>query len=57
MYQWADGRKYSGEWKMGKQHGKGKYILSEGSVKIGIWEDGKRIKWVDEGDETAASYK
>ena len=48
MYSWADGRKYEGEWKLGKQHGKGKYILLDGTVKMGIWEDGKRAKWVDE---------
>ena len=42
MYAWADGRKYEGEWKNGKQHGKGKYILLDGTIKTGIWEDGKR---------------
>lgn len=50
-YAWADGRKYVGEWKLGKQHGKGKYILLDNTIKTGQWEDGKRIKWVEEGNE------
>ncbi len=35
----------------GKQHGKGKYYLLDGSVKTGVWEDGKRIKWVVEEEK------
>jgi len=30
-----------------RQHGKGKYILPDNSVKIGLWEDGKRMKWLE----------
>jgi hypothetical protein len=26
----------------------GKYVLPDGNVKMGIWEDGKRVSWVDE---------
>lgn len=35
---------------MTRQHGKGKYILPDGVVKVGLWEDGKRSKWL-EGEE------
>lgn len=29
---------------------KGKYILPDNNVKVGVWEDGKRVKWI-ENDE------
>ena len=32
----------------GKQHGSGKLILPDGQIRSGIWEDGKRISWVDD---------
>jgi len=47
VYTWNDGRKYEGYWANGKQHGRGKYILLDNTVKHGIWEDGKRLKWVN----------
>jgi hypothetical protein len=37
---------YEGEWLNGKQHGKGKITVPGGERKEGIWENGKRIKWV-----------
>lgn len=37
VYIWADGRRYEGLWQNGKQHGKGKYILPNNTVKVGIW--------------------
>lgn len=46
-FEWPDGRKYIGEWSQGKQHGKGEYI-KEGKSRKGIWEMGKRIKWIKE---------
>lgn len=46
VYLWADGRKYQGYWRDGKQHGIGKYITSN-ETKWGIWEEGKRTKWID----------
>ena len=49
VYHWPDGRRYEGYWANGKQHGQGRYIVSNKEVKVGIWEDGKRIKWL-EGD-------
>ena len=30
---------------------KGKYILPDKTVKLGVWEDGKRIKWIDSKEE------
>lgn len=36
------------------RHGQGKYILNDPkhSVRNGIWDDGKRVKWInDKGDE------
>jgi hypothetical protein len=40
--------RYEGNWANGKQHGKGRYVLPDGSVRSGLWEDGKRLKWDDE---------
>jgi hypothetical protein len=40
--------RYEGNWKDGKQHGKGKYILPDKSIRCGIWDDGKRLRWDDE---------
>ncbi|WP_443636098.1 trypsin-like peptidase domain-containing protein [Candidatus Njordibacter sp. Uisw_058] len=37
---WA-GDKYVGGWKNDKRNGKGKYTYADGTVKEGIWEDGK----------------
>ena len=34
----------------GKQHGKGKYKVNENTIKLGLWEDGKRKQWVDNED-------
>jgi hypothetical protein len=50
VYFWADGRRYEGYWKNGKQDGEGKYILPNAVTKIGIWEDGKRIRWIEQID-------
>lgn len=54
IYQWADGRKYMGYWNKGKQNGLGVYIVGkDDKVKYGIWEEGKRIKWLDPETEVA----
>ena len=46
-YSWTDGRKYTGWWWKGKQHGVGTYYdPHKGSAKKGIWENGKRVKWL-----------
>jgi len=49
IYYWTDGRKYEGWWHKGKQHGLGTYIdNAKGSIKYGLWENGRRVKWFDE---------
>ena len=53
IYSWTDrfgkGRKYEGWWHKGKQHGLGTYTGSDGkTVKHGIWDNGKIIKWFDD---------
>lgn len=45
---WENGKQYIGEWKEGKQHGKGKIMLMNGEKKEGEWENGKRIRWINE---------
>lgn len=37
-----------------KRHGKGKYILVDGKVRTGLWENGKRIKWLDGEDDKSS---
>lgn len=53
-YCWVDGRKYIGFWENGKQNGYGKYISfsekREMTVKIGFWNKGKRIYWLNDSD-------
>ena len=34
-------------WKNGKQNGKG-LIRKKKLVREGIWQDGERVKWIDE---------
>ncbi len=54
VYTWADGRCYEGYWFRGKQHGLGTYLVpKDGKVKFGLWEDGKRIEWFNEGQVQA----
>ena len=48
-YQWADNRKFKGWWFENKQHGLGVYFSPEStSAKFGIWQLGKRVKWLSE---------
>jgi hypothetical protein len=48
VYYWTDGRKYDGYWFKGKQHGIGVYLdTNKNSVKYGLWEMAKRVKWFD----------
>lgn len=47
IFEWADKRKYKGYWSNGKQHGEGEfYNPKEEAWKKGIWNDGKRVRWV-----------
>ena len=48
FFEWSDGRKYKGSWLNGKQHGEGEFFtLKEKIWKKGIWDDGKRVRWID----------
>jgi len=38
--EWDNGRKYVGEWKDGKRHGKGIMTHPEGAQYIGQWKEG-----------------
>lgn len=38
-YTWANGDKYTGEWKNDKRHGFGTQVTSAGNVIIGYWEE------------------
>ena len=40
---WADGSKYVGEWKDGKQHGQGTFT-ADGTKYVGEWRNGKPYK-------------
>ena len=49
LYYWTDGRRYEGWWSKGKQHGLGTYLdPTKGKMKLGLWENGKRMRWFDE---------
>ena len=57
IYKWTDGRRYAGWWHKGKQHGFGTYLGSSDGQKEknGLWEHGKRVKWLDESDQQLAN--
>ena len=55
LYTLQDGRTYEGWWIDGKQHGVGQFLFEDGKsgqmkTKKGIWEDGKRIMWLENPD-------
>ena len=50
VFKWPNGRTYDGNWKLGKMDGEGTYTSEKGKVRIGIWQDGKRLKWVEYTD-------
>ena len=39
---YADGNKYVGEWKEGKEHGQGTFASALGGKYVGEWKDGKK---------------
>ncbi len=43
MHDRPDNRKYVGQWKNGKQHGKGTYTNTKGETKECEWSEGKRL--------------
>lgn len=46
----TDGQQYEGSWLNGKQHGKGKIILSDGMSRFAQWNNGTFVKWFEEDD-------
>ena len=50
-----DGRKYDGGWLEGKQHGQANYTNKDNVVKVGIWENGKRQRWLSNEAAAAAA--
>jgi hypothetical protein len=49
IYKWTDGRVYEGWWHKGKQHGIGSYFDPvKKSLRFGLWENGKRVRWYDD---------
>ena len=47
IYKWPDGRQFAGWWYKGKQHGFGSTTDKSGTVKYGLYETGKRLKYMD----------
>ena len=48
IFKWNDGRIYKGYWKDGKQNGEGEFYFNhKDEWKKGLWEEGKRIRWLD----------
>ena len=47
-FTWSDGKQYKGPWVNGKQHGEGElFSPSQNIWQKGIWDNGKRIKWIE----------
>jgi hypothetical protein len=42
VYTWSDGRKYEGEWKNNKMHGKGTFTWSDGRKYVGEYIEDKK---------------
>ena len=48
LFTWNDGKQYRGYWKNGKQDGEGEFFFPNENIwRKGIWEKGKRKKWLD----------
>lgn len=60
-YKWGDGNKYTGQWKNGKPHGKGKLVSPYGVTYVGDWKDnllhGKGIITYYNGDKYVGNFK
>ena len=44
MFTYHDGRKYDGDYKDDKKHGRGKFTYKDGGTYDGQWENGKPKK-------------
>ena len=42
VFMWADGRRYEGEWKNNKMHGKGSFTWADGRIYVGEYVDDKK---------------
>ena len=51
-YEWADGRRYEGQYEFDKKHGYGAYYWPDGKCYDGQWKDGKQ-----HGEETYTDKK
>ena len=52
LFEWADGRKYKGYWLDGRQNGEGMfYNVNQQKWRMGYWENGKRVRWIEEEKE------
>ena len=40
LYQWSDGRRYQGEYKLDKKDGFGVYMWADGRAHYGMWKEG-----------------
>ena len=43
IYQWIDGRKYNGQYKLGQKHGNGEFTFADGRVYKGTWEEDEKV--------------
>lgn len=62
QYFWANGRLYSGYWHEGKSHGIGSFQngtdMGDGkNLQHGVWESGKRVRWLSEGEVHQVNQK
>ena len=49
-YSFPDGRSYEGGWRNGVRHGEAKVVSKDGTVKVGIFDNGKLVQWFEAGD-------
>jgi len=48
IFEWPDGRKYIWSYRDDKKDGDGSFYCTQKKIwKKGIWDNGKRVKWID----------
>ena len=40
-----NGQRYDGDWRFGKQNGRGVFSTKDGKAKEAEWEDGRKLRW------------